>query len=159
MAKRFCNNYSYSIEKTPGLVQGYGISKHFQGSQSYSCTCVHMYCVHRAFFKFQGFQLFFSRILLQRIGDINIQLFKMKPGTLALFYIAKWYIMFICCRRMFPSLRISFSDLDPKANYHVFFDITPVDNKRYRYAYHRSAWLVAGRADPPIPRRYVIHPG
>lgn len=59
-------------------------------------------------------------------------------------------------RRMFPSLRVSFTDLDPKANYQVFFDIAPVDNKRYRYAYHRSSWLVAGRADPPIPRRYVL---
>ncbi|XP_067941585.1 T-box transcription factor TBX20-like [Watersipora subatra] len=61
-------------------------------------------------------------------------------------------------RRMFPSLRISFTNLDPKANYQVFFDIAPVDNKRYRYTYHRSSWLVAGRADPPIPRRIYTHP-
>ncbi len=33
-------------------------------------------------------------------------------------------------------------------------DIVPVDNKRYRYAYHRSSWLVAGKADPPLPARY-----
>jgi hypothetical protein len=27
-----------------------------------------------------------------------------------------------------------------------------------RYAYHRSAWLVAGKADPPPPRRLYVHP-
>lgn len=59
---------------------------------------------------------------------------------------------------MFPSLRVSFTNLDPKSNYQVYFDISPVDNKRYRYAYHRSSWLVAGRADPPIPRRVYTHP-
>lgn len=61
-------------------------------------------------------------------------------------------------RRMFPSMRVSFSNLDPKANYQVFFDIVAVDSKRYRYAYHRSCWLVAGRADPPIPRKVYTHP-
>lgn len=37
-------------------------------------------------------------------------------------------------------------------------DIVPVDNKRYRYAYHRSCWLEAGKADPPAPARLYIHP-
>ncbi len=37
-------------------------------------------------------------------------------------------------------------------------DIVPVDGKRYRYAYHRSSWLVAGKADPPLPTRLYIHP-
>ncbi|XP_076325047.1 T-box transcription factor TBX20-like isoform X1 [Tachypleus tridentatus] len=37
-------------------------------------------------------------------------------------------------------------------------DIVPVDNKRYRYAYHRSSWLVAGKADPPSPPRLYLHP-
>ena len=37
-------------------------------------------------------------------------------------------------------------------------DIVPVDNKRYRYAYHRSSWLVAGKADPPSPARLYTHP-
>ena len=36
-------------------------------------------------------------------------------------------------------------------------DIVPCDNKRYRYAYHRSSWLVAGKADPTPPHRYFIH--
>ncbi|XP_001629268.3 T-box transcription factor TBX20 [Nematostella vectensis] len=61
-------------------------------------------------------------------------------------------------RRMFPTLRISVSGVQPKANYMVLLDIVPVDDKRYRYAYHRSTWLVAGKADPPAPVRLYMHP-
>ncbi|KAJ7400430.1 T-box transcription factor TBX20 [Pitangus sulphuratus] len=43
--------------------------------------------------------------------------------------------------RMFPTIRVSFSGVDPEAKYIVLMDIVPVDNKRYRYAYHRSSWL------------------
>lgn len=60
-----------------------------------------------------------------------------------------------CVRRMFPTIRVSFSGVDPEAKYIVLMDIVPVDNKRYRYAYHRSSWLVAGKADPPLPARFV----
>src|SRR5207237_6999890 len=60
------------------------------------------------------------------------------------------------CR--FPTCRISFSGIDPIKRYLVLMDIVPVDNKRYRYAYHRSSWLVAGKADPPSPNRLCIHP-
>ncbi|XP_050397967.1 T-box transcription factor TBX20 isoform X2 [Patella vulgata] len=61
-------------------------------------------------------------------------------------------------RRMFPTLRVSFTGLDPDQKYLVLMDIVPVDNKRYRYAYHRSSWLVAGKADPPLPNRFHVHP-
>lgn len=56
-------------------------------------------------------------------------------------------------RRMFPTIRVSFSGVDQDSKYIVLMDIVPVDNKRYRYAYHRSSWLVAGKADPPLPAR------
>lgn len=65
---------------------------------------------------------------------------------------------------MFPTLRISFSGIDVCApsnvssRYAVLLDIVPVDQKRYRYAYHRSSWLVAGKADPPSPPRLYLHP-
>ncbi|KAL1124017.1 hypothetical protein AAG570_001787 [Ranatra chinensis] len=59
---------------------------------------------------------------------------------------------------MFPTLRVSFSGLRPDQRYAVLMDIVPVDNKRYRYAYHRSSWLVAGKADPPAPCRLYPHP-
>eukprot|EP00095_Tigriopus_kingsejongensis_P009328 maker-scaffold1014_size70868-snap-gene-0.7 protein:Tk09328 transcript:maker-scaffold1014_size70868-snap-gene-0.7-mRNA-1 annotation:"t-box transcription factor tbx20" len=61
-------------------------------------------------------------------------------------------------RRMFPTLRCSFLNLNPHHKYWVLMDIVPCDNKRYRYAYHRSSWLVAGKADPPPPHRFYVHP-
>lgn len=65
-------------------------------------------------------------------------------------------------RRMFPTVRVSFSGLmrpsKPSDFYAVLLDIVPVDSRRYRYAYHRSAWLVAGKADPPPPPRLHAHP-
>ena len=79
---------------------------------------------------------------------------------------------------MFPTVRVTFSGCvlsemqrDPffnppplgglppaKIRYYVLIDIVPVDGKRYRYAYHRSSWLVAGKADPPAPARLYTHP-
>ena len=63
-------------------------------------------------------------------------------------------------RRMFPTVRVSFGNIDPEpgTRYLVLLDIVPCDNKRYRYAYHRSAWLVAGKADPAPPHRLYCHP-
>ncbi|XP_050435408.1 T-box transcription factor TBX20-like [Adelges cooleyi] len=61
-------------------------------------------------------------------------------------------------RRMFPTVRVSFTGLRMDQKYSVLMDIVPVDNKRYRYAYHRSSWLVAGKADPPAPHRLYTHP-
>ena len=59
---------------------------------------------------------------------------------------------------MFPTVRCSFTNLRPDRKYWVLLDIVPCDNKRYRYAYHRSSWLVAGKADPPPPHRFYNHP-
>ncbi|XP_071649950.1 uncharacterized protein [Temnothorax longispinosus] len=61
-------------------------------------------------------------------------------------------------RRMFPTCRVSFTGLKSEGRYAVLMDIVPVDNKRYRYAYHRSCWLEAGKADPPAPARLYLHP-
>ncbi|GFV48166.1 t-box transcription factor TBX20 [Trichonephila clavipes] len=67
---------------------------------------------------------------------------------------------------MFPTLRVSFSGVESiehhqqgnSSKFFVLMDIVPVDQKRYRYAYHRSSWLVAGKADPPSPARLYTHP-
>jgi len=62
---------------------------------------------------------------------------------------------------MFPTLRVCFDgQLDPTRQYAVYLDIVPVDSKRYRYAYHRSSWVVAGKADPTPPSsgRLYCHP-
>ncbi|XP_052895178.1 T-box protein H15-like [Anopheles moucheti] len=65
-------------------------------------------------------------------------------------------------RRMFPTVRVSFSgplrQTTPSDRYVVLLDIIPMDSRRYRYAYHRSSWLVAGKADPPPPARLYAHP-
>jgi len=59
---------------------------------------------------------------------------------------------------MFPTLRVSFTGVEPDARYAILLDVVPIDSKRYRYAYHRSSWLVAGKADPPLPTRLYLHP-
>lgn len=59
---------------------------------------------------------------------------------------------------MFPTIRVSFSGLDNKASYLILLDIVTVDNKRYRYAYHRSSWLVAGKGDPAHHSKLYSHP-
>ncbi|KAI5632164.1 t-box domain-containing protein [Phthorimaea operculella] len=59
---------------------------------------------------------------------------------------------------MFPTVRVSFAGCRSEARYAVLLDVVPVDGKRYRYAYHRSSWLVAGKADPPAPARLYPHP-
>ena len=59
---------------------------------------------------------------------------------------------------MFPTIRVSFTGVKTEQRFLVVLDIVPADNKRYRYAYHRSSWLVAGKADPPAPTRLYVHP-
>jgi len=63
---------------------------------------------------------------------------------------------------MFPTVRVSFSgplrQIQPADRYAVLLDVVPLDSRRYRYAYHRSSWLVAGKADPPPPSRIYAHP-
>jgi hypothetical protein len=62
---------------------------------------------------------------------------------------------------MFPTQRVSFSGPlrgQPSDRYAVIMDIVPMDCRRYRYAYHRSSWLVAGKADPPPVSRLYSHP-
>ena len=62
---------------------------------------------------------------------------------------------------MFPTIRCSFSGFQEALlgqKFAIILDVVPYDNKMYRYAYHRSSWLVAGKADPPPPKRQYLHP-
>ncbi|XP_043974795.1 T-box transcription factor TBX1 [Gambusia affinis] len=61
-------------------------------------------------------------------------------------------------RRMFPTFQVRISGMDPLAEYVLLMDFIPVDDKRYRYAFHNSSWLVAGRADVAAPSRMHFHP-
>lgn len=80
------------------------------------------------------------------------------PHTVSLLTSIAFHGILFCFRRMFPTLRVSFTGIRTDQRYAVLLDVVPVDNKRYRYAYHRSSWLVAGKADPPAPNRLYAHP-
>ena len=64
----------------------------------------------------------------------------------------------ILFRRMFPTFQVRLQGLDPSSKYILMMDFVPVDDKRYRYAFHSSKWLVAGKADSCVPGRVHIHP-
>ncbi|KAF2361464.1 Transcription factor T-box [Trinorchestia longiramus] len=61
-------------------------------------------------------------------------------------------------RRMFPTFQVRLYGLDLSSDYMLMMNFTPVDDKRYRYAFHSSSWIVAGKADPNSPPRIHIHP-
>ena len=68
------------------------------------------------------------------------------------------YYSLLKFRRMFPPFQVRLFGLDPNVKYILMMDFVPVDDKRYRYAFHSSKWLVAGKADPSVPGRVHIHP-
>ncbi|KAL6113914.1 uncharacterized protein ACO6RY_04801 [Pungitius sinensis] len=59
-------------------------------------------------------------------------------------------------RRMFPPLRVRCAGMDREARYVVLMDIVAADDCRYKF--HNSRWMVAGKADPEMPKRMYIHP-
>ncbi|XP_029960790.1 T-box transcription factor TBX3-like [Salarias fasciatus] len=59
-------------------------------------------------------------------------------------------------RRMFPPLKARCSGMDRKAKYILLMDIVAADDCRYKF--HNSRWMVAGKADPEMPKRMYIHP-
>ncbi|XP_045110921.1 T-box transcription factor TBX1-like [Portunus trituberculatus] len=61
-------------------------------------------------------------------------------------------------RRMFPTFQVRLMGMDPTSDYMLMMDFIPVDDKRYRYAFHSSSWIVAGKADPNSPPRIHVHP-
>ena len=65
-----------------------------------------------------------------------------------------------CFRRMFPVLKVDIVGLEPQKTYSLVLDVELVENKRYKYAYHDSQWLIAGKADPPPvdPPSVYVHP-
>jgi T-box protein 2 len=59
-------------------------------------------------------------------------------------------------RRMFPPFKVVVSGLHKKRKYILLMDIAAVDDCRYKF--HNSRWIVAGKADPEMPRRMYVHP-
>jgi T-box protein 1 len=61
-------------------------------------------------------------------------------------------------RRMFPTFQVRLYGMEQNTKYMLMMDFVSVDDKRYRYAFHSSKWLVAGKADPSVPGRVHVHP-
>ncbi|KAF8356920.1 tbx-2 [Pristionchus pacificus] len=59
-------------------------------------------------------------------------------------------------RRIFPAYRVKLSGMDKKAKYILILDIVPADDHRYKF--NNSRWMIAGKADPEMPKRMYIHP-
>ncbi|XP_028278004.1 T-box transcription factor TBX3-like [Parambassis ranga] len=59
-------------------------------------------------------------------------------------------------RRMFPPFKVRVEGLNETAKYILLMDIVSVDDCRYKF--HNSRWMVAGKADPEMPKRMYIHP-
>lgn len=64
--------------------------------------------------------------------------------------------LFYGVRRMFPPFKVRVEGLDETAKYILLMDIVAVDDCRYKF--HNSRWMVAGKADPEMPKRMYIHP-
>ena len=57
---------------------------------------------------------------------------------------------------MFPPFKVKVSGLDKRAKYIMLMDVVAVDDCRYKF--HNSRWMVAGKADPEMPKGMYIHP-
>ncbi|XP_073981029.1 T-box transcription factor TBX1-like isoform X2 [Rhodnius prolixus] len=61
-------------------------------------------------------------------------------------------------RKMFPTLQMRIEGLQPSAYYVLMVDFVAIDPCRYRYLFHSSRWVTAGKADPVSPPRVYVHP-
>ncbi|XP_041940044.1 T-box transcription factor TBX15 isoform X3 [Alosa sapidissima] len=95
--------------------------------------------------------------LWKRFHDIGTEMIITKAGS-STYFPCLHQITDVSEKRMFPAMRVKIVGLDPHQQYYIAMDIVPVDNKRYRYVYHSSKWMVAGNADSPVPPRVYIHP-
>ena len=47
-------------------------------------------------------------------------------------------------RRMFPTLQLTAAAMDANRRYTISVEFACIDQKRYRYSFHQSKWIVAG---------------
>lgn len=64
---------------------------------------------------------------------------------------------FLFYRRMFPSMRVQVTDLDPHKDYCFLVEMVPVTKCRYRYS-AATGWAPAGAEEAHSPNRFYIHP-
>ncbi|XP_050303787.1 T-box transcription factor TBX6-like [Anthonomus grandis grandis] len=60
-------------------------------------------------------------------------------------------------RRMFPSLQIQISNLEPHSLYCVFLEMVPASRCRYKYS-SSGGWAPAGSEEAQSPHRLYLHP-
>ncbi|CAI5444907.1 unnamed protein product [Caenorhabditis angaria] len=61
-------------------------------------------------------------------------------------------------RRMFPTLSIILTGLNPSKNYIIMVDLECVQEKRFRYSFHQSKWVATGPGETELPSRMFVHP-
>ena len=84
-------------------------------------------------------------------------LLKLFIGTKATWkLVSKRWKLYCIFRRIFPAVKARVSGLDKRAKYILLMDVVAVDDCRYKF--HNSRWMVAGKADPEMPKRMYIHP-
>ena len=59
-----------------------------------------------------------------------------------------------CCRRMFPTVKVTAEGLEPSQHYFVLMDIVLAEEFRYKYS--GKEWVLAGKAEPQLPARSVL---
>nr|CAD7445403.1 unnamed protein product [Timema bartmani] len=94
-----------------------------------------------------------SRDLWKKFHALGTEMIITKAGSLM-----TSLVTLLIDRRMFPTVKVRLTGLDPSASYIVFLDIVAVDDKRYRYVYHSSQWMVAGSGDPSNSTNLYVHP-
>ncbi|XP_049569376.1 T-box transcription factor TBX10 [Orcinus orca] len=92
-----------------------------------------------------------------RVSDVTVQL-EMKALWEEFNQLGTEMIVTKVGRRMFPTFQVKILGMDTLADYALLMDFMPLHDKRYRYAFHSSAWLVEGKADPTTPGRVHFHP-
>lgn len=58
---------------------------------------------------------------------------------------------------MFPAIRVQVENLDPRAHYCVFIEMTLATKCRYKYT-SALGWSPAGTEEAQSPRRLYVHP-
>lgn len=59
-------------------------------------------------------------------------------------------------RRMFPTIRVNVSGLNPNSKYIMFVDMVPVDDNRYKF--QNGEWTVTGKCEPHFDGLAYMHP-
>ncbi|CAI2348967.1 unnamed protein product [Caenorhabditis sp. 36 PRJEB53466] len=60
-------------------------------------------------------------------------------------------------RRMFPTLSVLMTGLDPVKSYVVMVDLECIEMKRFRYSFHQSKWISTGPGESELPSRMFVH--